>query len=149
MNVWVYIWLGVFVATLVVEFFTFELVSVWIAVGALVSMVLAICGVALEIQIIVCVAVSIACLLGLRRVALKFLNRNSDKTNVDLVVGQRVKIISEVNEDNLGTVRVNGVLWSVKSEDDKPILPGEYATVTKVDGNKLVVARTTSEKKSK
>ena len=117
MNFWVYIWLGAFVVTLVVEFFTFELVSVWIAVGALVAMILALCGVALEIQIIVCVAVSIVCLLGLRRLALKFLNRNSDATNVDTVLGQRVKIISEVNEDNFGTARVNGVVWSVKSEE--------------------------------
>ena len=56
---WVYIWLGVVVVTLVVEFVTFDLVSVWLSFGALVALILAACKVSYEIQIIVAVVISL------------------------------------------------------------------------------------------
>ena len=74
---WVYVWLGVVVISLILEFVTFELVSIWVSLGSLVAMILAFCGVRYEIQIIVAVVISIVCILSLRKVALKFLTKNT------------------------------------------------------------------------
>ena len=78
---WLYIWLGVVAVTLIVEFLTMELVSVWLSIGALVAMILAACGVGYEIQIVVMIIVSISCLLGLRKITLKFLNKTDINNN--------------------------------------------------------------------
>ena len=138
---WVYIWLAVVVVCLVVEFITFELVSVWISIGAFVSMILALCGVGVEIQLVCAVVISVVSLLSLRKLALKFLNKNKDKTNVYALVGKVVKLLTRCDEDDVGSAKINGVVWSIKEENDGTIEAGEYAKVTRVDGNKLIVKK--------
>lgn len=77
--VWLYIWLGVVAVTIIIEFVTVKLVSIWLSIGALIAMILASCGVRFEIQIPVMLAVSLACIFGLRKPTIKFLNRKEDK----------------------------------------------------------------------
>ena len=138
---WVYIWLGVVVLCLVIEFVTFELVSIWISVGAFVAMILALCGVSVEIQLVAAVVISVLCLVSLRKLAIKFLNRNKDKTNIDAMIGKRIKLITRTDEDELGSAKVSGVVWSVKEQNDGTIEKDEYAEVMAVDGNKLIVRK--------
>lgn len=146
MNYWVFIWLGVLAVSLVIEFFTFELVSVWIAFGALIAMIMAFIGTGYEAQIIVCVTVSIVCILGLRKVTLKFLNRNKESTNIDMAIGKTIKLITRTDDDEVGSAKYNGVVWSVKEEFDGTIEAGEYADIVRVDGNKLVVKKSKHQK---
>ena len=139
---WVYIWLGVVVVSLVLEFVTMELVSVWVSIGGFVGMILALCGVNYIVQLVVAITISIACILGLRKVALKFLNRNQDKTNLDLAVGTHVKLLEDVTEEQNGSAKYNGVVWSVKSEDEtKKIKAGTFVEIVNIEGNKLIVKK--------
>lgn len=146
--VWLYIWLGVVVVSMIVEFITMELVSIWITIGSLVAMILAACKVGYEIQIITMVVISIACLFGLRKVTMKFLNRNKEKTNTDLIIGEKAKLLEDITKDSLGLVKINGISWSCKSEDaDEEILKGNYVIVEKIEGNKLIVKKVKEEEK--
>ncbi len=142
---WIYIWLGVVALSLIVEFVTMELVSVWISVGGLVSLILAACGVGYEIQIIACVVISIACILGLRKITLKFLNKNNEKTNTELIIGSKVKLLSSISSDEMGTIKYNGVIWSATTEDGSEINSGEYVVIDKIEGNKMIVKKEKSE----
>ena len=76
---WIWIWLGVIAVALLFEFVTMELVSVWLSLGAFIALILAVCGVSLEVQWIVFGAVSILCILLLRKVSLKFLLKNNNE----------------------------------------------------------------------
>lgn len=144
---WVYIWLGVVVLSLVLEFVTMELVSVWVSIGGFIGMILALCGVSYIIQLVVAIAISIACIVGLRKVALKFLNRNQDKTNLDLAIGTHVKLLEDVTEEKHGSAKYNGVVWSVKCEDEtKKIKAGTLVEIVKVEGNKLIVKKSSVTK---
>ncbi len=138
---WLYIWLGVVAVTLIVEFLTMELVSVWLSIGALVAMILAACGVGYEIQIVVMIIVSISCLLGLRKITLKYLNKNKDKTNTDLLIGTKTKLLSNISEDDMGSVKINGVVWSAVSENNEPISQESLVEIKKIEGNKLIVKK--------
>ena len=138
---WVYIWLGVVVVTLVVEFVTFDLVSVWLSIGALVALILAACKVSYEIQIIVAVVISLVLILSLRKVALKWLTKSKEKTNMELIIGKKVKLLSNITEDQTGTVKINGITYSAKSSNDEQINEGEYVIVEKIEGNKLIVKK--------
>ena len=144
---WVYIWLGVVVASLILEFVTMELVSVWVSIGAFVGMILALCGVNYIVQLIVAIVISVGCILGLRKVTLKFLNKNQDKTNLDLAVGTHVKLLEDVTEEKNGSAKYNGVVWSVKAEDEtKTFKAGTFVEIVKVQGNKLVVKKVNMQK---
>lgn len=142
---WLYIWLGVVAASMIVEFITLELVSIWIAIGGVVAMILAACGVGYEIQIIVMVIVSVACILGLRKITLKLLNKNKTKTNTDLIVGTKTKLLEDITPDNMGSVKINGIVWSCKSEKDEKIEKDEHVVVEKIEGNKLIVKKVDKE----
>lgn len=93
---WLYILLGVVAVSMIIEFITLKVVSIWIAIGGVVAMILAACGVGYEIQIIVMVLVSVACILGLRKVTLKLLDKNKTKTNTKM--GETEKTIKNQNK---------------------------------------------------
>ena len=139
--VWLYIWLGVVAVTLVVEFLTLDLVSIWISLGAFIAMILAGCGVRFEIQIIVAIVVSVASLLGLRKLTMKFLNKNTEKTNIDLVIGTKTKLLSPITKDEMGTIKVNGIVYSAKTEDQQEIKEGEQVELVRMEGNKFIVKK--------
>lgn len=140
---WIWIWLGVLAVSLILEFVTMELVSIWISFGSIVALILACCKVSYEIQIIVCVAVSVASILLLRKITLKFLSKSKEKTetNMDTIIGTKVKLITEITPDTMGSVKLNGVIWSVKTENDETVEANEYVKIIKVEGNKLIVEK--------
>ena len=57
-NLWL-LWLAVAVVALVIEFMTTALVSVWVCAGALVAMILALCGADILVQIIAMAVVTV------------------------------------------------------------------------------------------
>lgn len=136
---WTYIWLAVVVVSLVIEFVSLELVSIWFSIGSFIAMILALCGVGYEIQIAVAIVVSLACIFGLRKVTLKFLNKNQGKTNMDLAVGTKTVLLTDASEEELGTAKYNGVVWSIKPENGKLIEAKTEVEIVKVEGNKLIV----------
>lgn len=138
---WLYIWLGVVAVTLVVEFITLDLVSIWISLGAFVAMILAGCGVRYEIQIAVAIVVSVATLLGLRKITMKFLMKSKEKTNMDLVIGTKAKLLSDITEDDMGTIKINGIVYSAKTEKGEEIKAGEHVEIVKMEGNKFIVKK--------
>ena len=140
---WLYIWLGVVVASLILEFVTMELVSIWISLGSLVAMILAIPSfkIGFEIQIIVAIAISIVCILFLRKVTLKFFNKNKEKTNLDLIIGAKTKLLTAITKDSMGSLKHNGIEYSAITENFDEINAGEFVIIEKIQGNKLVVKK--------
>lgn len=139
---WLWIWLGVVAVTLLFEFVTMELVSVWFSVGAFVALILAACNVSVEVQWIVFGAVSIFSILLLRKVSLKYLLKgNSEKlVNTDMTIGKDFELLSDITRNDSGTIKVNGVVWSCACEDDKQeVKAGTRVEVLRVKGNKYIV----------
>ena len=138
------IWAVIIAISLIIEFFTFELVGVWIAVGSLVGLILcAVGGVSLEVQIISALVVALACILGIRKFALKWLNKNSEAKNAEPLIGKKARIIEVCNDKKLGTIKLNGVIWSVFS--DTEISANEDVEVISISGNKLKVKKIKGE----
>lgn len=139
---WVWIWLGVVAVTLLFEFVTFELVSVWFSLGAFVALILALCKVSIEVQWIVFGLVSIMSILLLRKVSLKYLLRNSNEkvSNTDMTIGKTFELLTDITKNNSGTIKVNGVVWSAVTEDEKTeINAGTRVEVIAIKGNKYIV----------
>ena len=136
---WIWIWVAVVAISLIIEFSTMEMVSIWTAAGGLVSLILAACNVSLEIQLIVFFAVSITLLLSLRKIALKYLIKNNSKTGADSLIGSKHTLLSDIREDQLGTIKINGVVWNVTTENGTEIVAGNKVEIIAIKGNKFIV----------
>ena len=136
---WIWIWVAIVALSLVVEFVTMEMVSLWTAIGGLVALLLSALDVSIEIQLIVFFVVSIALLLSLRKVALKFLLKNNLKSGSNSMIGTIHKIENPITENSLGTIKINGVIWSATTSDGTELPAGTLVEIIEVKGNKLIV----------
>lgn len=139
MDIFVWIWLAVVVLTLVVEFLTTEIVSVWFFVGSFVSLILALCKVDSVIQCWVFIGVSLLFLITVRPFLKKWIKRNEIKTNVDTIIGKVAFATKDIFPNQRGEVKIDYATWSAVS--DQEIKVGEEVTILAIDGNKLIVKK--------
>lgn len=142
----VYVWLGIIFVSLLVEAMSAgTLISVWLAVGAVIPLIMGFWGIVtptyIAIQIAIFGVVTTLCLVFLRKIAKKLLFRNAkDKTNLDLVVGKKMKITAEYN--NIPYIRFNGIEYSAFTEDENIDLNiGDVVEIVKFEGNKAIVKK--------
>ena len=136
-----WVWLAVVVISAVVEFATMDLTSIWFTAGAIIPFILsAINGIHWAIQVSLFVVLTVLSIIFLRPIAKKCLLKNANsKTNINALIGKQCKMITGCDFENMGSVKINGVVWSAISEDGKPIAKDDIVEIIKVDGNKLVV----------
>ena len=82
-------WLILLGILLIIEIITLGLTTIWFAGGALIAFLVAILGGAVWLQVVVFLAVSILLLLFTRPIAMKYMNKNVQKTNVDSLKGEK------------------------------------------------------------
>lgn len=135
-----YVWLGVFVVALIVEGATNELVSVWFAIGALVALPFGFMD-QFWISIIVFVVVSIIALIFTRPVVKRITQRKERKTNVDDIIGKRLKVTSDIDKFDGGEVKLNGIIYTaiLRDDDNNTIIKDRIVEVVSIKGNRLVV----------
>lgn len=134
------VWLVVLAILLVIEFLTLGLTTVWFAGGALIAFLVSLAGGPLWLQILLFLVISVVLLLFTRPLAVKYLNKNVQKTNVDSIPGQKGIVTAAI--DNLkaeGQVTIRGMEWSARAKDDNIIEKGKVVRVISVEGVKLIV----------
>ena len=137
---WLYIWLGVTVVALVLEFITNDIVTVWFAGGGLVAMILSALGVSWYIHLPAFMILSFVLLLCFRKAVLKRLNRGDEKTNADVAVGQEYSLLTPIEFGVRGSIKVNDVVWTAVAENEHTkIEAGAIVEVVEIKGNKYVV----------
>lgn len=143
MDFMIWVWLGVIVLAIILEAITFDITSIWFAFGAIPSLILSLIGgISWYVQLIVFIVLSVLLILSLRGVVKKWLFKNAkEKTNMDALLGKEYKLLSAINEDNSGTVKINGVVWSCLEVNSQSIDEGNYVKIIKIEGNKLIVEK--------
>ena len=137
---WLYIWLAVTAAALIVEFMTAELVSVWFVGGGLVAMLLAGLGLDWYVHVPAFIVVSFLLMLCFRRLVMKKLNKGEVKTNAETVIGKEYELLTAIGFNQAGSIRINGVVWTAVAEDDNAEIPaGTKVVIEKIEGNKYIV----------
>ena len=117
-----FLWIGIFVAALIIEGLTMQLVSIWFAVGALGALVAAIGGGSLVIQASIFVILSLVLFLATRPLVQKIGRAPTVHTNADSVIGMEGVVKQEVNTLlGTGRVYVNGLSWAARSDVVIPV----------------------------
>lgn len=133
-------WLVVFILLILIELATMGLTTIWFAGGAVAGFVASMLGVNVVIQAAAFFAVSILLLFFTRPFAVRYINSNKTKTNVDGLIGQEALVLEEINNiRETGCARLEGKEWTARSMNDTVIPKDTVVTVERIEGVKLIV----------
>ena len=130
-------WLIVFIVLIIVELATVNLVSIWFAIGALIT---AVCSIFITEPIIlssIFVTTSILALILTKKAMKKLLKKETIPTNVDRIIGKIGKVTKEISKLEPGEVKVDGKYWTAIA--DKKIKKDSKVEILTIDGVKLKV----------
>lgn len=142
------IWLAIFALAVIIEASGPNLVSIWFAVGSLVSLIISfIPGVAWWIQVIVFVVLSVVSFIALRPIFKRFMKHNLFNTNIDSYTGKKGIVVEEITLLNPGSVKIGDVKWSAIPLDEKEKFNvNDVVEVVAISGNKLIVKKVEEKK---
>ena len=140
MDIMVIIWLSVMVFFILLEVITTQLVSVWFAAAALVTLVVALFGVVEWVQFVVFVVVTVLMIIFTRPLVKRAMKGMKTRTNADRIIGMTAIVIQEINNTKAeGQVQVSGQIWTARSQDGEVIPTETIVTVQAIEGVKLIV----------
>ena len=134
-----WIWAGLAIILALIEVFTFGLTTVWFAIAAVIMVFLSLFKIPLPVQIVIFLVISSLLLIFTRPIAVKKLKVGKEKTNVDSLIGKHVPVIKAISEFEHGEVKLNGLVWSARSDNNSEIAVGTKCEVLRVEGVQLIV----------
>lgn len=136
-------WAGIFVFFIIAEIMTVQLVSVWLAVGAFITMLSTyfIDGISFAGQLFIFIIASSLLLAVTFPLMKKYRRKGYIPTNSELDTGKQAVVIEEINTTaGTGRVTLNGIDWKAVSDEIIPI--NSIVRVMSVQGAKLIVELT-------
>lgn len=137
-------WAIVFVLFVAAELATVQLISIWFAVGALVTLIFTVIfeDTTLLSQLGIFILASGIFLLITFPWIKKRRNKGHISTNQELYIGMTASVIEEIDRDKgTGRVTLSGVDWNAVPHESGLVIPtGSIVVVEKVMGTKLAVS---------
>lgn len=142
LEAWIF-WLALMIVFLIVEALTFNLITIWFAVGSLAALILSILGPGPAAQLAVMLALSTLLLVMFVLVLRPRYgpgNRTIKPTNVDRFIGAE-GLVTETIDPVAGTglIKALGQVWSATSEVNDLIEAGTRIIIAEIRGVKAVV----------
>ncbi len=136
-----YIWLiaaGIF---LIGEMITNGFLIFWLGLGALLAMLVSFITDNLIIQTAVFVVSSTLLIIFTKPLLKKFTKKDKTVvTNAFSIVGKKALVLQDINSTlGTGQIKVDGQVWSAKTETEEFIPKGAEVLILKIDGVKTVV----------
>ncbi len=136
------VWLIVMAVFIVIECFTYQLMSIWMAVGALAAVIANKLGADLTVQIVVFIVTSVVLIACTRPFFTKVIKTKNEKTNADNIIGKTAIVQSTIdNIKNTGTVKINGMEWTARTHDNSVVEAGETVEILCIEGVKVIVKK--------
>ncbi len=140
MEPWI-IWLIVAAFFFILEIATEGFLVFWFGIGAVAAIGTSFLTENISIQIAVFAVVSIILVLSTRKLTDK-MKPKEVPTNVYTILGKKAVVSQAI--DNLkgsGQIKIDGDIWSAKSENDEPIEEGTSVEILNIDGVRAVVKK--------
>ena len=134
------IWLVIAGVCLIIEIMTTGFLVFWLAIGALISMIVSLFTDSILIQTAVFVISSAILIFATKPFVKKFAKTKNVKTNAFSIIGQNGIVTKEIDSINAkGQVKIDGETWSAVGKDDMDIPKGTEVEVLEIKGVKAVV----------
>lgn len=136
----IYIWLAVIFLALVVEGMTAQLISIWFVPGGLAGLISGFCGAGEWIQVLIGAIVTLVCLIATRPLVNRVMKFRKVDTNAGRLIDQTGIVVQEIrNLDAKGQVKIQGSVWSARSENGEVIPLEGKVRIVRIEGVKLIV----------
>lgn len=135
------LWLVLSGFCIIVEIVNLSFFIFWFALGALIAMVSSFFIDNLVIQIAIFLISSTILLFVTKPFVKKFINSDSNvKTNAYSLEGKVGKVTVDIEPiEGTGQIKVNGEVWSAKSQDNNTIPKDTEVVIERIDGVKAIV----------
>ncbi|CDD37732.1 membrane protein implicated in regulation of membrane protease activity [Clostridium sp. CAG:356] len=134
------IWLiasGIF---FVIEIFTVGFLIFWLGVAALIAMLISFITDSVILQTAVFVISSVLLIFATRPLTNKIAGKETIPTNVYSLIGKRGIVVEDIDwQKGTGQVKIDGELWSVKTNEQINISKGTEVEVENIEGVKVFV----------
>lgn len=134
------IWLiasGIF---FVIEIFTIGFLIFWLGVAALIAMLISFITDSVILQTTVFVISSGLLIFATRPLTNKIAGKETIPTNVYSLIGKRGIVVEDIDwQKGTGKVKIEGELWSVKTNEQINISKGTEVEVENIEGVKVFV----------
>ncbi|MGH7496973.1 MAG: NfeD family protein [bacterium] len=133
-------WLVAGVLLVVAEIFTPGFVLACFSFGCFAAAIIAALDFSITVQLIVFSATTFVVFLSIRPLVFKFRTRRDQevRTNLERLVGLPAIALEEIN-DWQGEAKLEGEVWTSRSENGQVFPAGSKVRVLRVEGNKLIV----------
>lgn len=131
------VWLIFFIILVIIELITVNLVTIWFALGALITSLVSLYTTDTVILLAFFVITSLLLLILTKPVVEKLKVKKVVATNLDQVIGKTGIVSVPIEKDKIGEVKVLGKTWSAYS--DKEISKDKKVKILSISGVKLKV----------
>lgn len=135
------LWIIVLIVTIAIETVTMGLTTIWFTGGAFAALIIEMLNGSVWLQITVFLLVSLILLFYTRPIAVKYFNREREKTNLDSLIGKQAVVTCSIhNLQETGQVMVDGKEWTARSSDASKTFEKEaIVRIVSINGVKLIV----------
>ena len=91
------------------------------------------------VQILIFLILSTVLLFLTRPVLIKKMKIGTEKTNSDGLIGKKALVIKQITEFEKGEIKINGNIWSAKSEDSSLISENSQCEILRIEGVTAIV----------
>ena len=142
------LWLAAAVGFLALEASTFNMTSIWFAIGSAAALLCCVFTGSFRVQAVVFIAVSAVCLLAFKPLA-KRLHKQPTPTNGDRALGREAVVLTPVSAEAAGRVRLDGVDWNARcATPGDTLTPGSLCRVTEIHSTLLIVEPVLTESRN-
>lgn len=134
-----WVWLTVVILLTIVEAMTVNLTTIWFVVSGLSALGISFITDNFLIQFGCFVILGIILLIISKPFVKKILNKKTEKTNVDRIIGMTGIITKDFDEMKTGEVKVDGKVWTAVA--DEAFKEKEKVKVLEIMGSKLKVGK--------
>ena len=135
-----FFWVLVITISFIAEILTAQLVSVWFVAGGVLALIVSLFTSSLIIQISIFLLTSLFMILLIRPFVKNMLKFKIEQTNSASLIGTVATVTETINnQENKGSVRAGGLIWSARSRDGGLIKINESVKIDSISGVKLIV----------
>lgn len=135
-----WVWIAAIAVFLIIEAATVQLVTIWLAAGAVGGLITCAFNLPLWVQILTFVLLSAVMLIVTKPFVKRITRAGKEPTNADRYIGKQAVVTEEIdNVTGTGAAVIGGLEWTARTADGSKIPKDAVVTVETIEGAKLIV----------
>lgn len=132
-------WLTATIVLLVIEGCTWNLTTIWLAIGAACAMIASQFGASYIAQTAVFVAVGLGTIVLTRPLVNRWKNLDHTATNGDRNIGRVCEVVDTISITKAGRIHLDGVDWTARVSTDVVLKPESLCRITGMESTVMIV----------